>query len=150
MNFIKYCKSYLNEDKKSIGKKNKNLFVSLLNLNNNSFNKRLKIVKIKSSNCIQNKFKSTDYTSESKSKSKSKRIETEDKSKINSYVIKKNKYFIINNNNKISNNNSNSNSHVFDSSFLLFKNKNSETNMNHKRIYRYGIRYYNNRNNKRR
>ena len=127
INFIKYCKNYLNEDKKR--KKSKNLFIPPLNLNNNF--KEIKKEHIKSSNFIQKKFKSTDYTSESKSKSKSKRIETEDKSKINSYVIKKNKYFIINNNNKISNNNSNSNSHIFDSSFLLFKNKNSETNMNH-------------------
>ena len=122
MNFIKYCKSYLNEDKKSIGKKNKNLFVSLLNLNNNSFNKRLKIVKIKSSNCIQNKFKSTDYTSESKSKSKSKRLETEDKNKLNTSILKKKRNFIFKNQNS-------GYSHIFDYSFLYkIKSKNSSHN----------------------
>ena len=123
MNFIKYCKSYLNEDKKSIRKKSKNLFVPPLNLNNNSFNKHLKIVKIKSSNFIQNKFKSTDYTSESKSKSKSKRIETEDQNKLNTSILKKKRNFIFYNQKS-------NNSHIFDSSFI-YKIKSKHSNHNH-------------------
>ena len=131
IDFVKYCKNYLNEDKKFVKrKKSKNLFIPPLNLNND-FNKDLQKGKIRGTNFIQNKFKSTDYTSESKSKSKSKskRIETEDKNKINSYILKKKRnYIFYNNYNK--NSYKSSVSHFFDSSFI-FKNKNVDMIINH-------------------
>ena len=131
IDFVKYCKNSLNEEQKFIKmKKSKNLLVPPLNLNND-FKRDLKIGKIRGSNFIHNKFKSTDYTSESKSKSKSKRIETDDKNrnKINSFIIKKKRNYIFYNN-YIKNSNKSSASHFFDSSFL-FKNKNFDININH-------------------
>ena len=126
INFIKYCKNYLNEEKKSIKKrKTKNIIIPPLNINN-YFYKKLKVLKIKSSNF--NKFKSTDYTSESKSKSKSKskRLETEGKNKLNISILNRKQNYNFYNNNK-------SNiSHIFDSSFLYkIKNKNINRNTNH-------------------
>ena len=129
IDFVKYCKNYLNEDKNSKKrKKSKNLLIPPLNLNND-FNKESKIEKIKTTNFVNNKFKSTDYTSESKSKSKSKKIETENKNKFNSYIIKKKRnYIYYNNYNKNSNKSSFLN--IFDIS-NLFKNKNIDLNINH-------------------
>ena len=105
IDFVKYCKNSLYGEQKFIKvKKSKNILIPPLNLNND-FKKCLKMGNIRGNNFIQNKFKSTDYTSESKSKSKSKRTETEDKNKINSFILKKKRnYIFFNNYNKSSTN----------------------------------------------
>ena len=103
INYINFCANYTYDLKKTKTKsKNKsslprkssqiyqNFQVPPLNLVT-YYNYKIKDLKAKSTNIIFNKFKSTDYSSESKSKSKStKRIDSEEnKLKYNSFIIKK-------------------------------------------------------------